>query len=194
MKISKKTYNLIRIIGCILLLALMTAFLVYINVTDGGNMDISASPNGKYKDIDYFENFTLKRFSQDEFSNVNFEEYDVIIVNIWEPYCKSCLKEMPVLDELSSELKDKGLLVVEVQGNAYVYPEDVELGYDLIDDIGVSLPMLLADERFSKEILPILKDAFPGTFVLNKKGEILDFTAGSKSKEAWREYFESFIK
>ncbi|MCQ2081021.1 MAG: TlpA family protein disulfide reductase [Lachnospiraceae bacterium] len=194
MKISKKTYNLIRIIGCILLLALMTAFLVYINVTDGGNMDISASPNGKYKDIDYFENFTLKSFSQDEFSNVNFEEYDVIIVNIWEPYCKSCLKEMPVLDELSSELKDKGLLVVEVQGNAYVYPEDVELGYDLIDDIGVSLPMLLADERFSKEILPILKDAFPGTFVLNKKGEILDFTAGSKSKEAWREYFESFIK
>ena len=194
MKISKKTYNLIRIIGCILLLALMTAFLVYINVTDGGNMGMVSSPNGKYKDIDYFEKFTLKTFSQDEFSNVNFEEYDVIIVNIWEPYCKSCLKEMPVLDELSSELKDKGLLIVEVQGNAYVYPEDVELGYDLIDDIGVSLPMLLADERFSKEILPILKDAFPGTFVLNKKGEILDFTAGSKSKEAWREYFESFIK
>lgn len=172
----------------------MTFFLVYINVNDSGNMGMVSSPNGKYKDIDYFENFTLKTFSQDKFSNVNFEEYDVIIVNIWEPYCKSCLKEMPVLDELSSELKDKGLLIVEVQGNAYVYPEDVELGYDLIDDIGVSLPMLLADERFSKEILPILKDAFPGTFVLNKKGEILDFTAGSKSKEAWREYFESFIK
>lgn len=183
-----------KIIGIVLLIGLLL-ILIIINSTEikKGNSTNRTIAGSTYRNLDFFMDFSLQTFDGGEFSNKDFEGYEVIVFNIWEPYCSACLKEMPELDELAKEYESKGLKLVAVQGNAFVYPEDVELGCSQIADMGVTLPMLYADEKFSEQILPILDNSFPGTFVVDAKGNILDFTVSAKSKEGWKEYFDSFL-
>lgn len=187
----KKTEKILGII----LLAVMLLVLVFINVSEikKGNSANRTIAGSTYRNVDYFHDFYLETFDEKTFSNESLKEYRITVINIWEPYCSACLKEMPELDELSREYRDKGLQLVAVQGNAFVYPEDVELGCSQIADMGVTLPMLYADEKFSEQILPILDNSFPGTFVVDSEGNILDFTVSAKSKEGWMEYFDSFL-
>lgn len=195
MKISKPQYDKLKKIIEIIILIVLAGFVIYVNVSEirKGNSTKRTIAGSNFRDVEYFKDFNLKTFGDEGFSNQNLDGYDVIIVNIWEPYCTPCLEEMPELDELNREYKEKGLLVVSLQGMAYKNPEDVGLGIELVENMNISMPVLLADQRFSEEVLPYLNESFPGTFVLDKEGNILDFVAGAKSKAAWQEYFDSFL-
>ena len=190
----EKLKKIKKILG-ITILAIMLLILILINATEikKGNAANRTIAGSTYRNVDYFRDFSLETFDGKTFSNENLKEYRITVINIWEPYCSACLKEMPELDELSREYRDKGLQLVAVQGNAFVYPEDVELGCSQIADMGVTLPMIYADVKFSEQILPILDNSFPGTFVVDSEGNILDFTVSAKSKEGWMEYFDSFL-
>lgn len=195
MMITREKLKKIKKILGITILAIMLLILILINATEikKGNAANRTIAGSTYRNVDYFRDFSLETFDGKTFSNENLKEYRITVINIWEPYCSACLKEMPELDELSREYRDKGLQLVAVQGNAFVYPEDVELGCSQIADMGVTLPMIYADEKFSEQILPILDNSFPGTFVVDSEGNILDFTVSAKSKEGWMEYFDSFL-
>lgn len=195
MMITREKLKKIKKILGITILAIMLLILILINATEikKGNAANRTIAGSTYRNVDYFSDFSLETFDGKTFSNENLKEYRITVINIWEPYCSACLKEMPELDELSREYRDKGLQLVAVQGNAFVYPEDVELGCSQIADMGVTLPMIYADEKFSEQILPILDNSFPGTFVVDSEGNILDFTVSAKSKEGWMEYFDSFL-
>lgn len=195
MMITREKLKKIEKILGITILAIMLLILILINATEikKGNAANRTIAGSTYRNVDYFRDFSLETFDGKTFSNENLKEYRITVINIWEPYCSACLKEMPELDELSREYRDKGLQLVAVQGNAFVYPEDVELGCSQIADMGVTLPMIYADEKFSEQILPILDNSFPGTFVVDSEGNILDFTVSAKSKEGWMEYFDSFL-
>lgn len=191
-KIEKKRLDTIKRAAGVLLVAAMAAVLVMINLEDAtDSQDLQAESieaASKYADIKYFEDFEMACFDGSSFSTADLAGYRLTIVNVWEPYCASCLKEMPDLGSFAEEYSGKGVQLVGVQGNACVYPEDVELGISEVMDIGVKYPMLLADERFTEQVLPILNNAFPGTFVLDSEGRILDFIVGAKSMDFWREY------
>ena len=180
--------------GCCVLV-LMAAFLIYANISEikKGNATNRTVAGSTYRDLTYFSDFTLKTFDGDDFSNSEFEGYDVIVVNVWEPWCTSCLKEMPELNELAEEYREKGLLLIEVQGTAFTEPDDVQLGYESVEPLNITMPMLLADERFSEEVLPYINNAFPGTWVLDSEGNVLDYAASAKSKDAWAAYFDGFL-
>ena len=193
--LNSKSLKQIKTVVAAVLLLLMLIFLIWVNVSEikKGNATNRTVAGSTFRNVTYFNDFSLKTFEGDDFSNKDFEGYDVIVVNVWEPWCTSCLKEMPELDEIAAEYKDKGLLLVELQGMAYDDPDDVQLGYDEIGDLEVTLTQLLADEKFSEEVLPYLNNSFPGTFVLDPDGNILDFTASSKSKADWMKYFDGFL-
>ncbi len=195
MKIKKKNFITAKYIFGGLLLCFMLAFLIYVNVTEIalGNSTLRTVAGSSFRNVTYFQDFSMKTFEGKTFSNADFAGYDVIVINVWEPYCSSCLKEMPELEELSKEYKDKGLLLVGVQGNAIQYPQDVQLGYEEIEPLNITFPMLLADQRFHDEVRPYLNNAFPGTWILDSQGNILDFTASAKSKDDWATYFDQFL-
>lgn len=195
MKLSKKSLRSVKIVLSCILLAVMLGFLVYVNVTEiaKGKAAYRTVAGSSFRNVTYFQNFSMDTFDGGTFTNNDFAGYKVIVVNVWEPYCSSCLKEMPELNELSKEYKDKGLLLVGVQGNAIQYPQDIQLGFDEIEPLDISFPMLLADQGFHDEVRPYLNDAFPGTWVLDEQGNILDFTASAKSRDAWAQYFDRFL-
>lgn len=195
MRITEQSLTRAKKIFGASLIVFMLAFLIFVNITEmkRGNETLRTVAGSSFRNVTYFQNFTVDTFDGKTFSNRDFEGYEVIVVNVWEPYCSSCLKEMPELEELSKEYKDKGLLLVGLQGNAVKYPQDIQLGYDETEPLNITFPMLLADQGFHDEVRPYLNDAFPGTWVLDSEGNILDFTSGAKSKDAWAEYFDRFL-
>ena len=193
--ISAKNWNTIKKAAAVILLLLMVVFLVWVNVSEikkGGTANRTVA-GSTYRNVTYFNDFSLKTMDGEDFSNADFEGYDIIVVNVWEPYCVSCMNEMPVLDELAQEYKDKGLLLISIEGTAFQYPEDIEKGKTNFAAAGASFPALLADEKFTEEVLPYLNNSFPGTWVLDSQGNILDFAAGAKSKDGWQEFFDQYL-
>lgn len=185
MKCTKQRIRQMKIgIGSLVALG-MAFFLIWINLTDVSENEMP--------EVIYFRDFTLPTMEGNYFGTTDFADYDRIVVNVWEPYCTSCITEMPDLDVLAKAYRKKGLLLVGLQGNAAIYPEDVQKSRQQVFELGISYPVLLADERYTKEVLPILHGAFPGTFLLDAQGNVIDFVQGSKTKEGWDSYFAAAL-
>ena len=167
---------------------------VWLNAEDikNGNDMPQTIEASRLRNVDYFTDFSLRTMDGENFTQENLEGYTITVFNVWQPYCASCLKEMPQLDELAEELKGEGVQLVNINGYAYVSPEDNELAAEQMGERQIKMPKLMADRAFSETLLPVLKDAYPGTFIVDSQGKILDFVSGSKSKEAWKSYLLEF--
>ena len=194
--VKEENYHKLKwIIGC-LVIALGLIYTVSLNVIEikkGNNMPQTVEAS-KLRNVDYFTDFSMETMDGDVFTQENLKGYKITVFNVWEPYCASCLKEMPDIDALADELKEEGIQIVNVNGYAYTSPEDNELAYTQMSERNIKMPKLLADEAFSNELLPVLADAFPGTFIVSEDGKILDFVSSSKSKDAWKQYFLEFVE
>lgn len=195
LQMSKEKLTRLKKITGIAVLLLILIFLTVVNVTEikKGNSTNRTVAGSSFGDLDYFTDFSLTAFDGNIFQSKDMADYQVIAVNVWEPYCTSCLKELPELDKLAKEYKEKGLLIIALQGNAYVYPEDVALGDKLIGEMNLSIPVLYADQKFTEEVLPYLNNSFPGTWIIDSEGNVLDMAFSAKSKDAWAEYFDQFL-
>ena len=194
--VKEENYHKLKwIVGC-LVIALGLIYTISLNVIEvkkGNNMPQTVEAS-KLRNVDYFTDFSMETMDGDVFTEENLKGYKITVFNVWEPYCASCLKEMPDIDALADELKEEGIQIVNVNGYAYTSPEDNELAYTQMSERNIKMPKLLADEAFSNELLPVLADAFPGTFIVSEDGKILDFVSSSKSKDAWKQYFLEFVK
>ena len=175
---------------CVFLFALMLITVVQANFGEEDARDpvLSYGKRGEY-----FKSFTMECFDGGTFTQDDLDGYDLILVNVWEPYCVSCVEEMPALTAVSERNKEKGLLVIGVQGNACLWPEDNVLAVRLAKEAGVTYPMVFADQVFTNELLPLLNSAFPGTFLLDGNGSILDLTMGAKTETEWLEYLNGYL-
>lgn len=182
-----------------LILALLAAFLLFwvirINVIEIRKNDslpqtVSASKN---RNITYFSDFSMETFDGGSFSSEDLGKARITVFNAWGPYCTNCLDEMPYLEEISNEYKDRGLQIVGIQSDAYEYPEDMELARSEAAAAGVTYPLLIADSDYNYQVRPMLLNALPGTWIVDADGRILDFVQGGKTKEAWTQYFEMYL-
>ncbi|MCG8464359.1 MAG: TlpA family protein disulfide reductase [Xanthomonadales bacterium] len=62
---------------------------------------------------------------------------EVVLVNFWAPWCAPCREEMPMLQQLSSELQGKSFTVVGIA------LDDVARVRDFVDQIGIDYPILV---------------------------------------------------
>lgn len=88
----------------------------------------------------------------------------VVLVNFWATWCPPCRKEMPDLEALYQEYKDKGLLVLAVsdEERAKVEPFITEKKY--------TFPVLLDEGRKVNEALKI--EGIPKTFIYDREGKL----------------------
>ena len=124
-----------------------------------------------------------------------FSDYDLTLVNIFTTWCSPCVKEIPELQELYKEMKDKGVGVAGVvldttdeKGN-----QDEEavkkLAFFRKNKSRVSVPDTgyYYDERPSAGGI----SAFPETFFVDKDGNIVgDTYTGSHTLDEWKEIVE----
>ena len=128
-----------------------------------------------------------------------FSDYDLTLVNVFTTWCSPCVKEIPELQELYKEMKDKGVGVAGVvldttdeKGNQD--EEAVKKAGLLQEKTKAEYPFLTPDATMMNGRLQGIS-AFPETFFVDKDGNIVgDTYTGSHTLDEWKEIVEKELK
>ena len=143
--------------------------------------------------------FETKGIDGKDYTEKVFSDYDLTLVNVFTTWCSPCVNEIPELEKLYEEMKEKGVGVVGVvldtvgddgkQDDATVKKAGV-----LQEKTKASYPFLIPDSTMMNGRLNGIS-AFPETFFVDKEGNIVGETyTGSHSLEEWKEIVEKELQ
>lgn len=120
-----------------------------------------------------------------------FGEYNLTLVNVFTTWCSPCVNEIPELQKLSEQMKDKGVgvvgIVLDTAPDGTQNEEAIQKAQMLREKTGASYPFLIPDASLMNGHLNAI-NAFPHTFFVNKNGTIVgDSYDGSHDLEEWTE-------
>ena len=102
-----------------------------------------------------------------------FSDYDLTLVNVFTTWCSPCVNEIPELEKLYEEMKEKGVGVVGVVLDTV--SDDAKQNEDTVKKAGVlqektkaSYPFLVPDPTMMNGRLNGIS-AFPETFFVDKE-------------------------
>jgi len=118
---------------------------------------------------------------------------NVLLINMWATWCGPCIKEMPALSAISEELKDKNFKMFGLnifQNNSSKKVEDFlktnPVSYTVLD--GNQEVVNAFAETDGKTI-----DAVPTTFIVDKKGNIVETIIGARDKDTFLKLINKYI-
>lgn len=118
----------------------------------------------------------------------NFAEYKLVMLNFWAPWCGPCVGEMPDLERLYQAYKDKGLLIVGVYGSDGM-PDNPDIG-TTIQSTGVTYPNL----AYTGEFATMMSDYLPTTVFLDETGNLCgEQIIGAHSYAEWVQIIEALL-
>lgn len=119
----------------------------------------------------------------------------VILLNIWAQWCGPCKQEMPFLSQIYDEYKDKGLVIIGVsidkandRAKLESYLQSNPVSYLIVNDVKGDILKEYPAPDGSDMI-----NVFPTTFIIDKKGEIVESFIGSKTKESFISYIKKYL-
>jgi len=136
-----------------------------------GNANPS-SANGKERTLTTAPDFTLNDINGNKVTLSKFRG-KVILLNFWSIFCGPCLAEMPSLNKLYLEFKDKGLVFLAVAEDPAEKPVRAYM-----EEKRFSFPVLMDKEKkvYSKYSL----FGIPVTFLIDRKGMIVEKFIGER--------------
>jgi thiol-disulfide isomerase/thioredoxin len=97
----------------------------------------------------------------------------VVLVNIWATWCAPCKAEMPKLDHLYQEKKDKGLVVYGLSD------EDVTVQQKFLQRVPVTYPLLTEKGNVPNLYRDIAR--YPAMFLIDRNGKLQPAPAADPS-------------
>ena len=143
--------------------------------------------------------FETKGVDGKDYTEKVFSDYDLTLVNIFTTWCSPCVNEIPELEKLYEEMKEKGVGVVgvvldTVGDDGKQDEETVKKAGVLQDKTKASYPFLIPDSTMMNGRLNGIS-AFPETFFVDKEGNIVGETyTGSHTLDEWKEIVEKELK
>jgi thiol-disulfide isomerase/thioredoxin len=109
----------------------------------------------------------------------------VLLVNLWATWCAPCVKEMPEIQKLNDELKDKGF---EAVGVTFIDEDNPDKQVrDFLKEKKFTYTQVLSNEKTWDAMLELSKaPGIPINFVVSKEGKIIETLVGGKSYEAFK--------
>jgi peroxiredoxin len=107
---------------------------------------------------------------------VNLSEFrgKVVVLNFWATWCGPCRAEMPSLNNLYNEYKDKGLVVLAVSMDTSEKPVK-----SFVKELKLAFPVLMdKDKAVSFDEYAVL--GLPTTFLIDKNGGVIEKIMGEK--------------
>ncbi|MFC0559810.1 thiol-disulfide oxidoreductase ResA [Halalkalibacter alkalisediminis] len=106
-----------------------------------------------------------------------------VFLNFWGTYCPPCVKEMPIMEELYTEYKEKGVEIIAVNAAepgltverfaeryGLTFPIAIDKGRDVIDAYGIS--------------------PLPTTILIDEHGTIVRVHQGGMTEQMVRDFME----
>ena len=143
--------------------------------------------------------FETKGVDGKDYTEKVFSDYDLTLVNVFTTWCSPCVNEIPELEKLYEEMKEKGVGVVGVVLDTV--GDDAKQNEDTVKKAGIlqektkaSYPFLVPDSTMMNGRLNGIS-AFPETFFVDKEGNIVGETySGSHTLDEWKEIVEKELK
>ena len=143
--------------------------------------------------------FETKGVDGKDYTEKVFSDYDLTLVNCFTTWCSPCVNEMPDLDKLYQEMKEKGVgvvgMVIDSVGEDGTTDEDtVKKAQILKEKTGVTYPLLIPDAGNMNGRISGLS-SFPESFFVDKDGNIVgDPIMGSRNLEDWKTAVEDALE
>ena len=128
--------------------------------------------------------FTTTDINGKTVSLEDFSGAEVIMFNMWEPWCGPCREELPDLQKLYAKYGAEGLMIVGVYSDTDGLKETVQSN-------GIQYPMIKSCAAFNR----FNTGYVPTTVFTDGEGNVLSDEAyiGSKSYEEWESVILSYL-
>ena len=114
----------------------------------------------------------------------------LVILNIWEPWCGPCVKELPSMEKLYEKYKDTGVLFL---GLCCRHEDSTaEDSREIVEDVGITYPVIMD----CAELKQFDNDGWPENYFFDGEGKLLDPEpdGGYKTEEAWEQLILKYLR
>ncbi|MDY6065435.1 MAG: TlpA disulfide reductase family protein [Finegoldia sp.] len=188
MKINKK------------LLAILSLILVGASISAcSSGEDQSQQTQGSQEEANQDRiSFTTETINKEEFSGKDLQNYDLTLINIMATWCQPCVEEMPELEKVYNEYKDKKVnvvgYVIDTKKKGNIKEDALNSALDLQNKLNLTYPMLIPDDDNLNGIAKSIQ-AVPTTIFVDKEGRIVgEPISGSNSSDGWKVTIDQRLK
>ncbi len=187
MKLASRKSHLSIIIILILCAGLSLTLLPERQSSAGNN-------SATYLGIQEYSNpLAAKEFALKDITNkkVNLKDYrgKVVMLNFWATWCGPCREEMPSMEKLYGQFKEKGFVIIAVASG-----EEFTSVSKFIKQYNLTFPALIDSDYKVTETYKVW--ALPTTYFINARGQIVGKAQGGRdwdTKQA-NQYIASLLQ
>ncbi|MFC1582386.1 TlpA family protein disulfide reductase [Planctomycetota bacterium] len=110
---------------------------------------------------------------------------DLILVNFWGSWCKSCCDEMPALEAAYQKYKDRGFQLVAI---AVEFDRTAEKrlakATRKVEELGMTFTVVMGDDSVVKAFGG-KPENFPQTYLIDRKGNLRKAVVGAHEEAYW---------
>ncbi len=122
--------------------------------------------------------FTLKTPTGEAYTLSEFRG-QAVLVNLWATWCPPCRAEMPTIESMYREYKDRGFIVLAID---MTYQDDPFAVVPFVQEYNLTFPILL-EETGDVAAMYQLR-SLPSSFFINPDGIIAEVVIGGPMSEA----------
>ena len=132
--------------------------------------------------------FKTKTTEGEEITSDVFKKSKLTVVNLWGSWCQPCVEEIPELQKLYENMKDKGVNVVGLAQDAGT---DMDAVKDILEKNKVTYQNIVPEGAVTDFVMSI--QAFPSTFLVDSEGNIVDKIQGGRDLESFTKAVEDAL-
>lgn len=163
--------------------------IAFTDLTPLQQMSVFEQPQAEANTDSGIGSFEMSDIDGTGYTQSLFGEYDLTLVNVFTTWCSPCVNEIPELQKLSEQMKDKNVgvvgIVLDTASDGNEDSKAIQKAQLLREKTGASYPFLIPDETMMNGHLNGIT-AVPHTFFVDKNGNIVGETyEGSHDLEGW---------
>ena len=111
-----------------------------------------------------------------------------VVISYWATWCEPCKQELPILQQISNEYANSGLLIVTVDA---IEQDNIDNIQGLLDQLGINLPVLLDQQNQFQSAYKQL--FFPTSYFIDSNGVIRFIKLGDAKETELRTKVEQLV-
>lgn len=172
----RKPFNSSRLAFGTLILALSLLAVVSLGWgASKGDLEGKSAPDFTLKGVLEGKEYALSQFKG-----------KVVVLNFFTFFCGPCRDEMPDLNKINNELKDKGLQTLGIALSS----DPTQIRF-LVKQLGLEYPVLTGTDKVSQAYGDVV--VVPTTFIIDRQGKVVHAILGTRTKEKFVELIKPLL-